>query len=99
MSPSTKTQKLPYPVNLGDSDKPGFWVRAWMRDQAQVEALDRHINANFKRVGDPLLHALYAGLIYAKKDAKQAFDYIVKGGELLYAWPGSSIIQIDEVAA
>jgi hypothetical protein len=80
---------LPYP-DLPDSKAvPSnvFWRAAWLRDLAELQALERLTQrAVFSKESLPLRCAIYGAIGAEEREVRESFKHLVEAGGLLYAW-------------
>lgn len=90
------TQAVPYP-DLPSHTTPWndlFWRAAWLRDLAEMEAMQRLTRRlrRLKGTDEITLMALYGAMHRAEKETKASLQALIAAGGLLYAWaPGGQV--------
>lgn len=78
---------IPYPELPGSTPEVLFWRAAWIRDLAQVQALEQlAAQKSFQRMSPPLRSSIFVCIGHMQEEAKHSFEYLVALGGLLYAW-------------
>lgn len=96
--------KLPFP-DLAPSagDQRAFWLSAWLRDLAKYEALEHHYHAILrKRSSDrvfALTSAMSSSCLHLRKEGRESLQELKQAGGLLFAWPGTTALQLLQMAA
>ena len=96
-----KPAALPFP-NLpanASADDVDFWLTAWARDLATLEALDAHANVMWShpRTSELLYRALTVAVFNARLEARESLKHVKTFGGLLFAFVGTTKLQ--QVAA
>lgn len=80
-------------------DDVNFWLIAWSRDLAMLEALDAHTDAAWSKIktSEALARALTTAVFNALLQVHQSLEYIKTVGGLLFAFVGTTKLQ--QVAA
>ena len=92
----TKTGALPFPKLIGHAEHQVFWLSAWIRDQAALEALETLAYSDkINSTKNPaLFHGLCLAMAEAKRDAKDSLNFLLGMGGLLYAWHGTTALDV-----
>lgn len=91
--------KLPFP-DLPESDDRLFWLACLFRQLAELQALDLLTQElHRRRRPDVVLFALYNAMGNMRSDLKTAHGYVVKGGLLPFAFAGTTVFNVQQVAA
>lgn len=86
-APAIPYPDLPPTPNSAGTRREIFWRAAWLRDQAELLALQRHVEKlPHPKLSKPLRHALACADLALRKDAEESFAKLVNAGGLLYAW-------------
>ena len=95
---ATRAPKAFYPATL-DSVHPKFWLAAFLRDCAELEALTAHYESAGRKADwltTPLVNALSEATWKKRDETVKSAIYTKDDGLLPYAWQGTRALEMSE---